>query len=156
MTACQERDLSFQFQIGRRQCLLTALPQFLLLPTLVLPVWWPYWPLSIFLGVLLLWWIFRQGFPQGKFCQNRITGLSFEGCGVYRLRLADGRSLDATLMSGAIAHPRLLALRFLGDDGQVYRIIQPVSSASTQQLAPLRRQLLHPQAAAGDHSNPSA
>lgn len=156
MTASGEHEISFQFSVGRRQCLLAALPQLLMLPTLVLPVWWPYWPLSIVLGILLMWQLHRRISPVGKPCQSRITGLGWDGLGTFDLRLGDGSSLQADLLPGAIVHPRLLALRFRGEDGRIYRLIQPISSTSIQQLAALRRQLLSPGAEGGDHPSPSA
>ena len=82
--------------------------------------------------------------------------MAWDSQGAYHIHLADGRALQADLLPGAIAHPRLLALRFQGSDGQVYRLIQPVSSASIQQFAALRRQLLHPRGKGGEHSSPSA
>lgn len=156
MTASGEHELSFQFSVGKRQCLLAGLPQLLTLPTLVLPVWWPYWPVSIFLGILLSWQLYRQISPMGKTCRGRITDLAWDDQGAYHIRLVDGRALHAGLLPGAIAHPRLLALRFQGSDGQVYRLIHPVPGASIPQFAALRRQLLHPRGKDRDQASPSA
>lgn len=156
MTACSNLEQVFHFPAGRHQCLLAGLPALLLLPTLWLPAWWPFWPVSAGLGLALLWWAFRQLATSGAACQRRIVALELTVTGMFRIHLANGLVLPAVLLPGGVVHPHLLAIRFRVDDGGLYRLIQPVRGDLARQLSALRLRLLRPGPPPGEQPSPSA
>lgn len=136
---------------------LAVLPPGLLLISLCLPPWWAHWPLALGVGMpVLLWGGLVWACAGVRPCSRAVTALAWLEADRFALALGSGRRLHARLLPGAFVHPRLLALRFRGEDGRVYRLLYPAASRERQRLRPLRVLLLHRSRPAAAPASPSA